>query len=116
MSVDAVVAHEIAQKTEIRVNRREAAVAPERPLHGAFDGVAVLIERNQASVGSEPFDNGRRMAAATEGDVDIDAVGPDGKRLESLRKKCGYVIGFGQDKERFNSGCKITNFRPKVYT
>lgn len=116
MPVDAVVAHEIAQKAEIGVNRRETAVAPESPLHGALDGVAVLIERNQASVGPEPFENGRRMAAATEGDVDIDAVGPDGKRLKSLRKKCGYVIGFGQDKERFNSGCKITNFRPKVYT
>ena len=60
----------------------------------ATDGFDVLIEGEELPVRSEALQDGTCVTSASEGGVDVDAVGIDGKSVDGLAEQCWYVINF----------------------
>ena len=93
--LNAVVAHPVAQVAEVGSDKREAVVVDKAswPRRGAIGllglqhvllGVGVLVEAEEMAVGTQPVYNLTGVAATTEGDVHIDAVGLDVKTVDAL--------------------------------
>ena len=101
--VDAVVAHPVAQVAEIGPDEGEARVVDKAPctvavLLGLQDillGVGILVEAVEVAVGAKAAQNLARVASATERDIHINTVGLDGKSVDALFQKHGYVVDCG---------------------
>ena len=79
---------------EILVDQRELRLALHAPLAAlhSLHSILVLVESQQTPLAAQSLQNGTRMAAATEGDVDIHAVGTDIKPIHRLGEHHGSMV------------------------
>ena len=91
-ALHAAPAQHVVQLREPPAEEREARIGerPRRMLR-----LRVAIERDQAAVRAEPFEDRPAVATAAEGAVDVGAVGAHRQRLDRLREEHRVMHGRG---------------------
>ena len=82
------------QVAEVLADERKPTLTLRAPLSTLHSRrrILVLVEGNQMALRPQPLHDGTRMAAATEGDVDIHAVGTDIQSIHRLGEHHGSMV------------------------